>query len=265
MKKVLVTGGYGYIGQNFINEYSDKFRFYISEVEKGDLVPAEHIDNFGSFDGVVHLAALSGIVACEKNPKQAIRSNLFAAQNVLIGASKENIPIVFTSSQAAKIPASSSYAMQKRVVELMAEQLNIQGAKITVLRLTNVYGGLHYLTKKNTVIKQFITKYKKKEALVVDGDGTQERDFIHVKDVCKAINHALESPYTKSPIDVGTGHGTSIMDIASYVGENYPVQFSSDRSAGVSSSIASTKEALEYWNYTALPKMKEYINEMIKE
>jgi UDP-glucose 4-epimerase len=265
--KILVTGGYGYIGQNFIKEYSNEFKFYISELERGDLKPAEHIDNFDYFDGVVHLAALSGIVACEDNPRQAIRSNLFTAQNVFLGASKAMIPVVFTSSQAAKNPPSSSYAMQKRIAELMAEQLNSQGSEITVLRLTNVYGGLDYLTKKNTVIKKFITKYKKGLPLCIDGDGSQKRDFIHVEDVCRAIYHALKKPYTKGPIDIGTGYGTSIMEIASYLckGKEYPIEFSDDRSAGVESSTASISEAAEHWCYTASPRMKEYINEEIKE
>lgn len=268
--KILVTGGHGYIGQNFIEKYkTDNIKFYVSEKERGDIIPAELIDDFLMFDGVVHLAALSGIEACDKYPKEAIRSNLFTAQNVFVGAAKANIPVVFTSSQAAKNPASSSYAMQKRAIELMAEQVNAQGGKVTVLRLTNVYGGKDYLTKKNTVIKQFITNYLNDKPIRIDGNGEQKRDFIHVEDVCTAIQYGLVEPYTKKPIDIGTGISTSINEIGMMVAnaatKEYNFKHSSDRSVGVESNVADTTEAKKYWGFIAVSRMQEYINEMIKE
>lgn len=187
-------------------------------------------------------------------------------------ASRLRIPVIFTSSQAAKMPDTSSYALQKRTCELMADQLNAQGAQITVFRMTNVYGGELYLEKKNTVIKKFIEAYGEGKPLQIHGDGEQLRDFLNVEDVCVFIERALNNPWTESPIDVGTGVGTSIADIAKIFqdyrkrvdGTFYPVELEeTSRTIGVESSIADVSLATDVWGYDARPKMSEYILQQI--
>ena len=276
-RKILITGGAGYIGTN-LHKYltADWFDYDVDicdygEVHSGDLPLAEHLrsEDIEKYDGIVHLAALSGIAACEKEPDKAVRRNLLSAMNVFMEAAKFKIPCVFTSSQAAKDPTSSSYAMQKRICELMAESLNDKGAFITVFRMTNVYGGEEYLERKQTVIKQFVDKYYKDEAFIIDGDGTQERDFLHVDDVCVFIERALNH-FVKTPIDIGTGVGTSINDLALYFGEyksKSAFRSYGSRSIGVNSSIADTIPALTEYNFQAYPRMGEYLGQVkyIKE
>jgi UDP-glucose 4-epimerase len=276
-RKILITGGAGYIGIN-LHKYltADWFEYDVDicdygETASGDLPLAEHLrsEDIEKYDGIVHLAALSGIAACQKEPEKAVRRNLLTAMNVFMEAAKFKIPCVFTSSQAAKDPATSSYAMQKRICELMAEDLNRKGAFITIFRMTNVYGGEEYLERKQTVIKQFVDKYYTDEDFIIDGDGTQERDFLHVDDVCVFIERALNH-FTKSPIDIGTGVGTSINDLALYFGESKAksaIYSQESRSVGVTSSIADPYEALAAYNYQAYPRMGEYLGQVkyIKE
>jgi UDP-glucose 4-epimerase len=256
---ILIIGGKGYVGVNLGKYLSSQNIKY----ETVDLVDGEHAENITAkyiteFSGIVHLAALSGIKACEDNPALAMRNNLFAASNIFMEATKAGIPVVFTSSQATKNPASSSYAMQKRLCEMVAEQLNTQGGKITVLRLTNVYGGEKYLEKKNTVIKQFLTAYKADKPFIIDGEGEQKRDFIHVEDVCRVLLMALKKPYTSMPVDIGTGIGTSILDLVKIFPE-HPVRYSDERQSGVESNIADVLPAWNIWGFEAKPRMKEYI------
>ena len=157
--------------------------------------------------------------------------------------------------------------MQKRMIEMMAEQLNEQGANITVFRLTNVYGGTEYIEKKNTVIKKFVEAFTDGEPLVIHGDGQQLRDFINVEDVCVFIERALRSPYTEYPVDIGTGTGTSIETIAKSFQihhPKYPVEFVEEaRTVGVDSSIANPTMATHLWNWKANPRMHEYISQQI--
>lgn len=278
---ILITGGMGYIGENLYRYLiGDNFNYDVDicdygEVHSGDLPLADHLrsEDVQKYDGIVHLAALSGIKACEDNPEKAVRQNLHTAMNVFLEAARFDIPVVFTSTQAAKNPRSSSYAMMKRLCELMAEDLNNQGARITVLRLTNVYGGWKYLEKKQTVIKQFIKRFSENLLLDIDGDGTQKRDFLHVDDVCVFIERALNNPYTSSPIDIGTGIGTSINDIADMFNQTIPISGDplpyprrhneKSRTVGVESSIADPSEAEQYWNCKAEPKMEEYISKQL--
>ena len=273
--KILITGGAGYIGGNLEAHLHAEWFTYpyettICDFGYDDVPLAEQLSSSDveAFDGIVHLAALSGIIPCQENPEKAVRRNLLTAYNVMREASKYRIPVVFTSSQAAKNPGTSTYAMQKRMIELMADQLNQQGAQITVFRMTNIYGGNGYIEKKNTVIKKFIEAYLADEPLMIDGDGNQERDFINVEDVCVFIERALNHPYTEAPIDIGTGLGTSIADIAKMFQQEhfYPVQLNEQsRAVGVDSSIADPTIAERIWGYKARPKMGEYITQMIYE
>jgi UDP-glucose 4-epimerase len=178
-------------------------------------------------------------------------------------AGKFRIPCIFTSSQAAKNPATSSYAMQKKTCELMAEDLNSKGAQITVFRMTNVYGGEEYLERKNTVVKQFIKAYEEGIPLHIDGDGNQERDFLHVDDVCVFIERALNHFVGNEPIDIGTGLGTSINGLADFF-NGYPVEHTEgSRTVGVESSIADPNRAITEYGHQAVPKMGGYIRQQI--
>ena len=269
IRRILITGGGGYIGTN-LHQYltSEWFSYDVDicdyeEVHSGDLPLAEYLrsEDVEKYDGIVHLAALSGIIPCQENPEKAVRRNLLTSMNVFMEAAKFRIPCIFTSSQAAKNPTTSSYALQKRMCELMAEDLNKKGACITVFRMTNVYGGEQYLERKNTVMKKFIDSYFKREPLKIDGDGTQKRDFLHVDDVCIFIERALNH-FVPDPIDIGTGIGTSINELAMMF-DDYPVIHSEgSRTIGVDSSIADTDNALQEYNYQAYPRMKEYISQV---
>jgi UDP-glucose 4-epimerase len=279
LKNILITGGAGYIGTNLQKYLSAEwFDYEVDICDFNQTLPlAENLrsEDIEKYDGIVHLAALSGIAACEDNPEKASRRNLLTAMNVFMEASKFRIPVIFTSSQAAKDPRSSSYAMQKRLCELMAEDLNNKGANITVFRLCNVYGGEEYIERKNTVIKKFYELYKEQFYFQIDGDGKQERDFINVEDVCVFIERALTlgvNPQLDS-IDIGTGVGTSIDAIADMFNgkfpdgkvDRYPRVYMGDenRSSGLTSSIADTNVSKILYKYEAIPRMGEYIGQQI--
>jgi len=274
-RRILITGGMGYVGVN-LKKYlqADWFEYDVDicDYDMNNGIPlAEHLrsEDIEKYDYIVHLAALSGIIPCQENPEKAVRRNLLTAMNVFMEAAKFRIPCIFTSSQAAKNPTTSSYAMQKRLCELMAEDLNKKGACITVFRMTNVYGGEQYLEKKNTVIKKFVDSYLLRKPLKIDGDGTQKRDFLHVDDVCVFIERALNH-FVPDPIDIGTGIETSINELADFFRVDHPgndglpnvVYSKESRTIGVDSSIADIRRALDEYSYQAFPRMEEYISQV---
>lgn len=266
--KILITGGDGYIGTNFWNLFHSSNEITICDITEGFEYPyikAEELllEEIEEFDGIIHLAALSGIVACEENYKEGIVKNLLTANNIFSKAAIRNIPVVFTSSQAAKDPYSSRYATLKNQCEELAKTYGTT----YVIRLSNVYGGDAYLYKKNTAVKQFITRYRNNEPMEVHGNGGQERDFIHVNDVCEAIMKIFTFlPTEKTPMDIGTGKGTSIQDVINMFPrkENQHYKFIDGVRPGAESSIADIRDAEDRIHFKAERKLEDYIKEMIK-
>lgn len=259
--KILITGSNGYIGTNFYKRYKDQIEFKFCDIDTL-LSPAQilEIEDIEDCDAIIHLAALSGISACENNHIFAVVDNILTAQNVFKLAFKKSIPVVFSSSQAAKDPSSSIYASMKFTCEQMAKYYRSFESNIYILRFANVYGGYGYLEKKQTCVKQFITNYKKGLPFEVHGDGTQGRDFVHVWDVCESIYRILmNTPYCNIPIDVGTGKETSIIDLANMFPDR-KINFINSRNAGTDSSVADTSILNSIINFVPQRKLEDYIN-----
>ena len=262
MKNVLITGACGYIGEN-LNNYL-LFNGYKTNIycDKKLGMKAEDIKYFDGFDCIVHLAAISGIQNCEDNFEEAIKSNLISTHRIFKEAMKQGIKVIFTSSQASKNPISSFYAMCKKAGEDFAIKFNKMGGNNIVLRLTNVYGGIGYMEKKNTVVKKFIQAYKNCDCITIHGDGKQTRDFLHVKDVCRAIRLAIETDKKiEEPIDIGTGVETSIIDLSKMLGCMFTFDKKSDR-IGVNSGTANIEEAKKVLGFEYKEKIEDYIKSM---
>lgn len=257
--RVLVTGGRGYIGSNLIKYFNDKDVLWESiDSLEGDYL--EKITTLDGFDFVVHLAASPGIEFCDQNIDVAIKNNIIATQRLFTIADLEGVPVIFTSSQAAKNPKSSIYALCKRSGEISAQNINSQGqTNIKVLRLANVYGGNLYLQSKSSVVAQFAKSILSEGVPTVHGNGQQVRDFIHVRDVCRAIYKCMIwNPTFTEPVDIGTGIGTTIVELAEMFGFGFTFDPSSDR-IGISSNIADTTKAQELFAFKAKIKLEDAI------
>jgi len=265
MKNILVTGSSGYIGENLV-KYLVKSGYYVIEIDKRYGQRAEKFPMYDNIHGIVHLAAIAGIAACEENPAEAIISNLESTIYMFNLAKKNNIPCVFTSSQAAKEPKSSMYAFTKFAAEVVGNRLIEEGAKIRILRLSNVYGGDNYLKKKNSVVAKFAKSALARKAFVVHGDGTQTRDFIHVDDVCRAIYLALlTDEIIDIPIDIGTGIGTQVSTVAFYFQQYYKAEFTFEKNSdriGKSSNVADISYAKRLLNFEAKDRLVSYVDSL---
>jgi len=260
MKRILLTGSEGYIGIN-VQEYFRETNYEIVPLDARMGIEAEDYKDFKNdkIDGIIHLAATAGISQCEREPQEAVRNNFWSSCNMFESALLHGIPCIFTSSQAAKEPMSSMYALTKYTSEVSANIFMDKGADIKVLRLTNVYGGIGYLRKKNSVMAIFARATIAGSPKVINGDGSQMRDFIHVEDVCRAIHLALESKPVDIPIDIGTGKGTSILQLAKMFGGIFTFNPESD-TIGLSSNIAKTEDARKYISFEAIHSVEKYVN-----
>jgi len=246
MKKILVTGGAGFIGTNllyFILERSkkseivvlDNFHNAISNdihnhprvrVIKGDVrVLTDIKKSLKGVDACVHLAAATDVRKSIKNPGQHIEENVMGALNVLNTCKDYNIKrIVFASSNAtlgvqsppiteSMVPKPiSPYGVSKLFGEMMADVFNdLYGMSIISLRFSNVYG--LYSENKTSVITTFIKNILQQKPIIVYGNGKQTRDFIYVQDICNAIYLSIKNPSAKGVLQIASGKEISIIDL----------------------------------------------------
>jgi UDP-glucose 4-epimerase len=231
LNKLLITGSSGYIGTNL----KQKLKGYeIIEVDKKigiDVYDLTEKDLKG-LAGVVHLAAISGIKECDEDKNKALQNNVLTTSH-LLAKMNLHIPFIFASSQAVKNP-TNHYAYTKQSSEKLIKALS---RRFNILRFSNVYGGVNYLESKTSVVANFINAKKQNKPLIINGDGSQTRDFIHVDDVCKVIIKSITHPLNMT-FDVGTGIGTSIKSLAEMIGGE--IVYNECNMKGVESSISDT-------------------------
>lgn len=252
-KKVLVTGGQGFIGSHFVEELSvlgssttsinrspksnhlDHVDYDFMQLDLLDREALREYCEKNKFDCIVHCAALDGNSEFKlKNAARILDTNTQLISNILYAAESSGVEdiILLSSTEiyATSAPDSISedddyhrhftftedgYVLSKIFGEISAELHRKQhNMNIYTPRPTNVYGPRDGLNSKaSRVIPSMIGKVAAGEKIEIWGDGTQTRSFIYVKDL---VHATLEMARTKSvgPMNVATKDQVSIHDLA---------------------------------------------------
>jgi len=253
-KTVLLTGGLGFIGSHvtehllekgykveIFDDASNGMNYQMSSVSydakwtKGDISVAESFDQIGKVDYIIHLAAAISVAESMNDPHKYTRVNVDGSRNVLDFAKKRGIEMVVAASSAAvygdipdKLPIDESngyngkspYAETKWAMEELMKKYNEeQGVKSIALRFFNVYGPRQDPTSPYSgVISKFMDFANKDVDVTIFGDGLQNRDFVYVKDIARAIVTAMESKMEKfDQFNVCTGEKTTVEELANVV------------------------------------------------
>jgi UDP-glucose 4-epimerase len=160
-------------------------------------------------DADVNLVGTLNLLQCMAD--SGVRKAVFASSMAIYADSAEPVPL----REDAPVAPISPYGVAKLAAEqywhMMCQHFGIDG---TVLRYFNTYGPNQTPTPYVGVITIFINKLLRGEAPVIYGDGEQRRDFVHVDDVVAANLAALDGQAGGRTFNVGTGHATSVNDIA---------------------------------------------------
>jgi UDP-glucose 4-epimerase len=238
-KRVLVTGGSGFIGRHVVSqltEAGDGVRVVdlqphpdpSVDVVQGDISDPEVITAAfdGGFDSVVHLAAVTSVLRSLEHPELTYRTNVAGTALLLEGARNAGVKsLAFASTnavagpmdapaitEAATLGPLTPYGSTKAAGEmLMSAYTASYGVRCAPLRLTNVYGP--GMQAKDSIVARLMRAIRLGTTFEVYGDGLQVRDYVHVSDVVAGMRLALEDDRWHGPVVIGTGTSLSVLQV----------------------------------------------------
>jgi dTDP-glucose 4,6-dehydratase len=251
VNKLLVTGGMGFIGSEFVRQESDRKKFkkifvldsfsYAAnpdslestiksrnvEIIRGDINDVALVSELISqVDGVVNFAAESHVDNSILDIKPFLKSNIMGVANLLEAARKHKIQRfvqISTDEVYGSIPDGSfkeddrlnprnPYSASKASAEFLCNSFqNTYGLDVVITRTCNNYGPFQQFEKFIPTALKALIDGRK---IPVYGDGSQVREWIHVSDNCRAITEVLEKGLSGSIYNIGTSRHIRNLDLA---------------------------------------------------
>lgn len=295
-KKVLVTGGRGFVGSHVVKNLLEKrgvlrSNIIVPQSKNCDLKIYEHAQKaVKGIDIVLHLAAdVGGIAYSSTHPATQMRNCLLIDVNMFEAAANEGVEkfVCVSSAVAYSVNAPSplreedlfigeparggyGYGFAKRMSVVMARAYKEEkGLNASVLLSSNAYGpGDNFDLSHGHVIPSLIRKCLTEKELVVWGDGTQIRDFFYVEDFAEGVVLTAEKLQTSDPVNIGSGDPISIKDLVGIIVKSAhfkgKVIFDSTKPQGQKIRSVSIEKARDLMNFSPSYSLREGIRKTIE-
>ena len=245
-KKIIVTGGAGFIGSHLVDYLISK-KFYVIVIDtlsNGNKLPKEILKKiklvkkdireysyieryFKNVEYVFHFAANLGVEKVAKDHKLTMEIESIGMKNIVNASLKYNIKkIIYASTSGIygkmaidkfvnedfQVSPTSSYAIAKRFNEVYLQAIYKEyGLKSVSLRFFNVYGPRQ---DQRMVIPRFFESAKRNHNLKIFGDGKQTRDFTFIDDCIKATFLLAKKSKGCEIVNISKGKDISIEIVA---------------------------------------------------
>lgn len=227
MKKVLVTGGQGFIGSHVVERLLARgcsvviFDRHAKKIDRpgvenfvGDLRDRNAVDQaVFAVDGVIHLGGILGTAETLQHIPETVDVNILGTLNVFEAIKKYKKPCVYITLPDVW---QNPYAITKKTAKDFAFLYNREfGTKINVVRGFNVYGEGQKFKPVRKFAPQWIIGAILGQPIEVYGDGSQLMDLVYVGDTAEILIRALETDKTADEvIDAGSGEGVPVLKVA---------------------------------------------------
>lgn len=247
--KILITGGAGFIGSNFIRyllssrpEHTvinlDKLTYAgnlenLRDIEhlpsytfiRGDICDKKLIEAI-EFDAIIHFAAESHVDRSILDSFPFLQTNVIGTQNLLEAARKRNCRMLHVSTdevygsleeglftEMSPISPNSPYAASKASSDLLVRAYHeTYGMDLLITRCSNNYGPYQFPEK---LIPLVISHALQRKTIPVYGDGRNVRDWIHVLDHNRAVDTVFHRAKAGSTYNIGGRNEQKNIDIIS--------------------------------------------------
>ena len=262
---IVITGSEGFIGTRVVSFLSTKSKFKVfrndlpqaftgenSEDDSTDIIQGNLTDRQVTYkicsiaDVIIHLAQSNNPMQAGMDWYEDLNSSVLPSMTLFeeLRNHKKKIRVIFASSggtvydttskmesypESAPCLAASPYGAQKIMLENYLRILTIENPLIsaTVLRISNPYGVLLPLNRKNGLIGITMNRIKKGLPVEIWGKASNTRDYIHIEDVCRAFTCCIYLSSSYDVFNIGSGKGYSVSEVLSYIrdlsGRNFKV------------------------------------------
>ena len=246
--KILVTGGLGFIGSNFVRYMADKAEIIVVDAlkygsnesnlkdldytfVKGDICDYELMAELvKGVDAIVNFAAETQVDRSISNPYAFIESNVIGVFTILEAMRKVNpeARLVHVSTDEVygdiekgsfreddMLRPSSPYSASKASADMFVlAYVRTYGLNAVITRCTNNYGAYQFPEK---LIPKAIIRAKMDKKTPIYGTGRNVRDWIYVKDHCEAINLVLKKGEGGEIYNISSGEEKTNLEVVSEI------------------------------------------------
>jgi dTDP-glucose 4,6-dehydratase len=254
MKKLLITGGSGFIGSNFIRHMLKKYADYeitnldkltycgnpdnLKDIEKdkryrfvkADIADAAAVEKCAKgCDWIVNFAAETHVDRSIKDSEAFIRTNVTGTHVLLEAAKKLKIAKYLqistdevygsvesgSSKETDALEPNSPYSASKAAGDLLTRSYFVTyGLPAIITRSSNNFGPYQYPEK---IIPLFITNLLQDKKVPLYADGSNVRDWLYVEDNCEAIDLVLHKGKPGEIYNIGAGSGTKNIELTKMI------------------------------------------------